>query len=86
MITKQIIAEQLLCYLNHKISLAGLVDWSELKLMDGDFEEGQEKVIRETLGHLAAADAEGFGLLWEDCNHLMYRLGYTIKIDAAKVA
>lgn len=28
MISKQIIAQQLLCYLNYKIGLAKLVDWS----------------------------------------------------------
>lgn len=86
MISKQTIADQLLNYLNHRINLANLVDWAELNLMEGGFEQGQEKIISETLGRLAAADAEGFGLLWEDCNELMQLLGYKIKIDAAKVA
>jgi len=86
MINKQEIANQLLHYLNHKITLSELVHWAEWGLVQGGFETGQENIIRQTLGRLAAADAEGFGLLWEDCDELMQLLGYKLKINAAKVA
>jgi hypothetical protein len=86
MITTQYIAQQLVSYLNHQISFDQLVHWSEQNLLEGGFEPGQETAIREALGRLAAADAEGFGLLWEDCDELMHLLGYKLKIDAAKVA
>lgn len=63
MINKQEIADQLLHYLNHRITLSELVHWAEGRLVQGGFETGQENIIRQTLGPLAAADAEGFGLL-----------------------
>lgn len=86
MITKQLIAKELLQYMNHYISLNELVEWSENTILVGNFEEGAEAEIRNTLGLLAAADAEGFGLLWEDCEFIMNQLGYKIKVDAALVA
>jgi hypothetical protein len=86
MITKQRIAGKLLQYMNHQISLTELVDWSENAILTGNFEEGVEATIRTALGTLAAADAEGFGLLWEDCEFIMNELGYQIKVDAALVA
>jgi hypothetical protein len=86
MITKQQIVQQLIHYLSHEINLAELVNWAEDNLLSGGFEAGEETVVREALGRLASADAEGFGLLWEDCDELMRMLGYKLKIDAAKVA
>ncbi len=86
MITKQRIAKELLTYMNHSISLQELVEWAENAILEGNFEEGAESEIRNALGLLGAADAEGFGLLWEDCEAIMNDLGYTIKVDAALVA
>lgn len=86
MITKQLIAKELLQYMNHKSDLAKLVAWAEAAILKGNFEEGAEVEIRNTLGLLAAADAEGFGLLWEDCEAIMKQLGYEIKVDAKLVA
>ncbi len=38
-ITKKTVADKILEYLHHKISLAQLVDWSEINLMDGEFDD-----------------------------------------------
>ena len=86
MTTKQTTAQQLLRYLHHGINLASLVHWAEEAIMNGGFEQGQEKILREVLGKIAAADITDFGLLWEDCENLMLQLGYKINIDAALVA
>ncbi len=86
MITKQAAAQQLLRYLHHQINLASLVNWAEEAIMNGGFEQGGEKVLREVLGKMAVADVADFGLLWEDCENLMLQLGYKINIDAALVA
>jgi hypothetical protein len=32
------------------------------------------------------ADVKTFGLFWEECNDIMNRLGYVLKIDAGLVA
>ncbi len=86
MITKQLIATELLRYMNHQIQLEELVDWAENSIFQGNFEEGAEADIRNALGLLAAADADGFGLLWEDCEAIMKQLGYEIQVDAKLVA
>ena len=86
MITKQTAAQQLLRYLHHQVTLASLVEWAEQAIMNGGFEQGEEKILREVLGKMAAADVTEFGLLWEDCENLMLQLGYKVSIDAALVA
>jgi len=82
MITKQIVAEHLLKYLNHKISLAQLVDWAEQSIMNGGLETNDTKKLMQALGKVAAADVKEFGLSWEDCESVMTDLGFTLRVDA----
>lgn len=82
MITKQIIAQQLLKYLNHQITLATWVDWAENAIMQGHIEPTDPRTLMQILGRIGAADAKEFGLLWEDCNSMMQQLAYAIKVDA----
>jgi hypothetical protein len=86
MISRKLVAETLLNYLHHHISLKELVQWSEVQILSGGFEPGYEEIIRNALGRLAAADVQDFGLLWEDCEQIMTSLGYKISIEAALVA
>ena len=58
MITKQIVAEQLLKYLNHKITLAELVDWAEQAIMNGGLEPNDTKKLMNVLGKIAEADVK----------------------------
>lgn len=51
-ITKDKVAKKLLSYLQNKISLTLLVDWAENAIMESDFREGEEKILRESLGKL----------------------------------
>jgi hypothetical protein len=60
MITRKEIAGYLLSYMQHKISLAALIDWVETKIMAGNFEPGYETHVRTALEKLAAADATGW--------------------------
>ena len=39
MITKKIIADKLLAYLQHRMTLTDLVDWAEQSLMKGNYED-----------------------------------------------
>ena len=86
MITKQYVAQQLLAYMSHHLSLADLVNWAEGAVMNGGFEPGSEDTIRQVLGKLGLANVSDFGLLWEDCEQLMQQLGYKMKVEAALVA
>ncbi len=82
MITKQAVAQQVLKYLNHKITLAELVDWAENTIMEGGVEPNDTKLLMQAIGRLAAADVKEFGLLWEDCETIMRDLGFILKVDA----
>lgn len=86
MITKQDVAQHLLNYMNHKISLAELVGWAENAIMVGGVAPDNTKVLMQILGRIAAADVKEFGLLWEDCESIMRDLGFTLKVDASLAA
>ena len=85
MITKHTVVNQLLAYMSHQLTLAQLVDWAEIAIMTGELELENESVIMNTLAKLGLADVNNFGLLWEDCEQLMFQLGYKMKVEAALV-
>ncbi len=86
MISKQDVAQQLVRYLNHSITLPQLVEWSETAIQHGDVEQGSSKTIMQALGRLGVADVKEFGILWEDCETIMRSLGYEIKVNAILAA
>jgi hypothetical protein len=86
MTSRKDVAEKLTKYLKHQITLPELVDWSENAILEGGFEEGYEKTIREALGRLGVSDVKEFGLLWQDCEEIMRSLGYELKVDAIRAA
>lgn len=86
MLTRQNIASKVSDYMNHRLSLAMLIDWAETSIMNGDTEQGYSKVIMQALGRIAAADVKEFGLLWEDCDSILSSLGFTIKVEVDKAA
>ncbi len=85
-LNKKIVGAKMLSYLQHKISLNELVDWAENAIMKSDFESGEVKILREVLGKLGLADVKMFGLTWDECEKLMRKLGYKIKIEASLAA
>jgi ABC-type transport system involved in cytochrome c biogenesis ATPase subunit len=85
-ITKQQLAVSLLNYLQHKISLEELVTWAENAFMEGEIQDEDTDTIRDILARLGLADVKTFGLYWEDCDDMMKKLGYNLKIDAGLVA
>lgn len=86
MITRKIVADKLIAYLKHKITLAQLVDWSEDAMMDAEFEQSYCDQIIEVISRIGLADVKAFGLLWEDCEMFLTKLGYKVKIDIAQFA
>lgn len=86
MTTKKIIAEKLLAYLQHRVSLVELVDWAEKSLMEGSYEDDQSHTVRNILSELGLADVKAFGLEYQDCEMIMQKLGYTLEIKALSVA
>lgn len=86
MITKEIIADKLLAYLQHHLSLAELVDWAEQSLIVGSYEDDASHTIRNTLSQLGLADVKAFGLEWKDCEAIMQNLGFKLEVKALAVA
>ena len=86
MITKKTIAEKLLAYLQHRISLAEIVLFAEQALLDADYTDDSSHTIRNIFAQLGAADVKAFGLEWRDCESIMERLGFKLEVKALEVA
>lgn len=86
MTTKETISQQLTSYLNHQLTLAELVGWAEHVILDGNIQDADPKKVMRVLGRIAASDAEGFGLLWEDCDDMLRELGYRAHVNVTKAA
>ncbi len=86
MITKQTVAEKINDYLTHQISLAELVDWCEYVLLDGEIADSDVEIVSEVAARLGVADVRNFGLLWEECDSLLQKLGYQLQVKVNKVA
>jgi hypothetical protein len=81
LVTKQSAAQKLTAYLHHELSLAQLVDWAEIALLDGEFAEQDVEALRFVVSRLGVADVRAFGLTWEDCESLLDRLGYRARVE-----
>ena len=84
-ITKQTVAHKIAAYLHHDISLAQLVDWAELALMEGELAEADASTLSAVIARLGVADVRTFGLAWEDCESLLSQLGFSSRIDVVAV-
>lgn len=86
MITKKDISDQLLAYLQHRLSLNELTNWAENTLMSGEYEDDAKHSLRNSLAQLGLADVKAFGLEWKDCESIMQSLGYKLEVRALEVA
>jgi len=82
-VTREIVARRLEAYLQHRLTLAELVDWAEGIMMEGEIESGHHAVVRDALARLGLADVRAFGLNWEDCEELLERLGYKARVEVS---
>lgn len=83
MITREIVRNQILAYLNHEISLAQLVDWAEDGVFEAELDEKEIELLMEILGRLGAADVEEFALTWDDYFAMLSKLGYRPQVVTA---
>lgn len=84
-VTRRILVDTLLKYINRTIDLSNLVDWAEEMLREADFEEGYFELIRDILARIGLADVREFGLTWDDCYDYLHRLGYDVKVELLEV-
>jgi hypothetical protein len=80
-ITREMVARKLAAYLHHEISLHALVDWAQLAMMEEELEKVSHDAIRDVVARLGLADVRTFELTWEDCETILRRLGYDIRIE-----
>jgi len=87
MITREVIAEKLLAYLNGQITLATLVDWAENSFIDAVLAPNADvEMLNDMLAYLAAADTAQFPLTWAVCHDFLDRLGFAVQVVAAMSA
>jgi len=84
-ITHQKIAEKLIDYLHHRITLSDLVDWAEEAMREAEFDEAGSKDLVDIVGLVGLADVREFGLTWEDCESFLSRLGYRVNITVQEI-
>ena len=80
-ITKQLVADKLGAYLQHKLSLTQLVDWAEAAVMEENFAETDVEALRSVVGRLGVADVRAFGMTWEDCEQMLGQLGFSARVE-----
>jgi len=83
MILRQTVRDQLVAYLNHRITLAQLVDWAEQVLNEEEFDPKDTSTLRNIIARIGVADVKAFGLTWEDCYEFLSSLGYRVEVKAA---
>ncbi len=86
MITKKIIANKLLAYLQHRLSLEDLTNWAEQSLVNAPYTDDDSHTIRNALAQLGLADVKAFGLEWKDCEAIMEKLGFKLEVNALEIA
>lgn len=85
-ITKKTVTDQILKYINRKISLDDLVDWAENAIQEADFDKHDVNLLRDIVGRLGLADVKEFGLTWDDCYEHLHKLGYDVSVTVSKTA
>ena len=83
-ITKKTVADQIIKYINRKISLSDLVDWAENAIQEADFDKRDAGLLRDIVGRLGLANVKEFGLTWDDCYEHLHKLGYDINVTVSK--
>ena len=79
-ITRNVVAEKLIDFLQHRLSLADMVNWAEAAIMEEEFDEHNYHTLRDIVSRLGLADVKAFGLSWTDCEDFLSRLGYRISV------
>lgn len=84
-VTRKDLAHKLIDYLFHRITLAELVNWAEMSMMEADFEEKDYETLRDITSRLGLADVKAFGIAWEDCENFLLRLGYKVNLNVTEI-
>ncbi|MBU4319475.1 MAG: hypothetical protein Q8N12_03125 [Thermodesulfovibrionales bacterium] len=84
-LTRKILAEMLIKYINRGIDISGIVNWAEDMMRETDFESSNFELIKDILARIGLADVREFGLTWDDCYDYLHKLGYDVKVELVEV-
>ncbi|MEK7235441.1 MAG: hypothetical protein AAB242_02395 [Nitrospirota bacterium] len=84
-ITKNILADMIMKYINRTINLSALVEWAENTLREDDFDKSNFELIRNIVARIGLSDVREFGLAWDDCYDYLHKLGFDVKVELLKV-
>ena len=84
-ITRKLLADMLVKYINREIDLSRLVNWAEDMIREADFEDTSFELIRDILARIGLSDVREFGLTWDDCHDYLHKLGYDVKVKLLEV-
>lgn len=85
-ITRQVVAQKLIDYLYHRITLTELVHWAESVMMEAQFDERDLDTLRDIVSRMGLADVKAFGMSWESCEDFLSRLGYSVSVTVSEAA
>jgi len=77
-VSKTVLSEQLVKYLNHKISKDELINWCEEMMQEGSFDE---VLVKESVARIGLSDAQNFDLSYEELYEMLQKLGYRLKVE-----
>ncbi len=81
-ITKQVVSEKLIAYLNNQITIAQLVDWAENTFIDDELVPDEDiDLLNDILMYLAGADTAYFPLTWDVLSDFFQQLGTHIQFS-----
>ena len=80
-VTRVSVAQHLGDYLRGTLPIAALVDWAELAMCEGDFDESEAALLADVVARIGVADVRSFGLTWEDCRDMLRSLGLSARVD-----
>ena len=83
LVTKEVLTNMLVKYLNREMTKDELVDWAENMICDAKFPEEDTVLIKNILSHLGLADVKEFGLTWDDCYNYLHKLGHDVAVTVA---
>mgnify|MGYP005848207375 CR=1 FL=1 len=85
MVTRAMVRDWLLAYLNGEVEQAALVGWArEVKRGAAVFSRDAE-VVNPALARIGLTGVGGYRLTWDDCFNLLEDLGYAPRVVAEPV-
>ncbi len=83
MVTRETVRDQMMAYLNRRITLEQLVDWAENVMCEGTLDPRDAELLRDLIARIGLGDVKNFGLSWDDLYDWLSRLGYHVHVVAA---